>query len=117
VALLIIKAANDLTVQSARDVLESSFTEGEETWIRSLIYSHIGFINGYHAIRTRKVGHFRFVKIHIQVEAQTTVAVSHELTRKLCKAIKERPADRSTGIARPIFVRPVVRRERSGERT
>lgn len=90
VALLIIKAAYDLTVQSARDLLDASLPADEEGWIRKFLASQKGSINGYHALKTRKAGHFRFVEFHIQVDPQMSVAVSHELTEKLCIAIKGR---------------------------
>ena len=90
VALLIIKAAYDLTVQSARDLLDASLPADEEDWIRKFLESQKGAINGYHDLRTRKAGHFRFVEFHIQVDPQMSVAVSHELTEELCIAIKGR---------------------------
>lgn len=90
VALLIIKAAYDLTVQSARDLLDASLPADEEGWIRKFLASQKGSINGYHALKTRKAGHFRFVEFHIQVDPQMSVAVSHELTEELCIAIKGR---------------------------
>jgi len=88
VALLIIKAAYDLTVQSARDLLDANLPEKEQAWIRNLIEAQRGTIHGYHYLRTRKAGHFRFVEFHVQVDRKMTVERSHQLAQKLSQAIK-----------------------------
>jgi cation diffusion facilitator family transporter len=90
VALLIIKAAYDLTVQSARDLLDANLPEEEQRWIRQLIESHRGTIRGYHDLRTRKAGHCRFVEFHVQVDRNMTVESSHRLAQTLSRAIKDR---------------------------
>ncbi|MCX5852900.1 MAG: cation diffusion facilitator family transporter [Deltaproteobacteria bacterium] len=89
VALLIIKAAYELTIQSARDLLDANLPEIEANWIRNLIESHCEAVRGYHNLRTRKAGHYRFVEFHIQVDPQMTVDTSHQLTQKLSRKIKE----------------------------
>ena len=79
VALLIIKAAYDLTVQSARDLLDANLPEEEQAWIRNLIEENRGTVRGYHHLRTRKAGHLRFIEFHIQVDLKMTVESSHQL--------------------------------------
>lgn len=90
VALLIVKAAYDLTVQSARDLLDANLPGEEEAWIRVLIEEQRGTVRGYHYLRTRKAGHFRFVEFHVQVDREMTVERSHRLAQFLSAAIKER---------------------------
>lgn len=89
VALLIIKAAYDLTVQSARDLLDANLPEEEHAWIRNLIEENRGTVRGYHHLRTRKAGHLRFIEVHIQVDLKMTVESSHQLAQRLSWAIKE----------------------------
>jgi len=89
VALLIIKAAYDLTVQSARDLLDANLPLDEQNWIRRLIENQRYTVLGYHHLRTRKAGHFRFVEFHIQVDRKMTVEESHSLSQKLSNKIKE----------------------------
>jgi cation diffusion facilitator family transporter len=89
VALLILKTAYDLTLQSARDLMDVPLPAGEKAWIRNLIEEQRPTIRGYHYLRTRKAGHYRFIEFHIQVDSQMTVEASHNLTRKLSDAIKE----------------------------
>lgn len=98
VAVLIIKAAYDLTRQAARDLLDASLPPAEEVWIRQIIESERSIVNGCHALRTRKAGHFRFVEFHIQVDPQMSVADSHALTQKLSEAIQARIPNTSVTI-------------------
>jgi cation diffusion facilitator family transporter len=83
VALLILKASYDLTVQSARDLLDVHLPESEVEWIRRCIQEHHAVVHGFHDLRTRKAGHFRFVEFHLKVEPRMSVADSHEIAREL----------------------------------
>jgi cation diffusion facilitator family transporter len=89
VALWIMKAAYDLTLQSARDLMDVPLPAVEEAWVRGLIEDQRPTIRGYHYLRTRKAGHFRFIEFHIQVDSRMTVEASHNLAERLTKVIKE----------------------------
>ena len=93
VALLITKAAYRLTIQSARDLLDVHLPPKEEACIRNLIEANRGVVHGYHYLRTRKAGRFRFVEFHIQVDPKMTVELSHKLAQKLTGEIKNRLPD------------------------
>lgn len=93
VALLITRAAYQLTIQSARDLLDAHLPPKEENWIRNLIEANRGVIHGYHYLRTRKAGRFRFVEFHIQVDPKMTVELSHRLAQRLTREIKNRLPD------------------------
>jgi cation diffusion facilitator family transporter len=88
VALLIIKAAYDLTRQSARDLLDVTLPEHEESWIRQLVMDQRPVIHGFHQLRTRKAGHFRFVEFHIKLDPQMSVEASHHITVDLSEKIE-----------------------------
>jgi len=90
VALLIIKPAWDLTQQSARDLLDVQLPGEEIAWIESLILQRKPVVKGYHQLRTRKAGNFRFVEFHIMVDAQMTVEASHRITQEFAREIRER---------------------------
>ncbi|MCE5281780.1 MAG: hypothetical protein LLG93_06725, partial [Deltaproteobacteria bacterium] len=47
-------------------------------------------VKGYHQLRTRKSGHFRFVEVHIKVDSAMTVEASHRITQEFARAIRER---------------------------
>ena len=74
VALLIIKAAWDLTRQSAGGLMDETLPPEEEEEIRRLICSQQPVVHGYHQLRTRKAGHYRFIEVHIQVDGRMSVA-------------------------------------------
>jgi len=90
VAMMIIKAAYDLTVQSARDLLDANLPDEEHDCIRKIIEIQRGAVHGYHYLRTRKAGHFRFVEFHAQVAKEMPVENAHRLTQELTWAIKDR---------------------------
>ena len=88
VALLIIKAAYDLTMQSAKDLLDVQLPVEEVAWIRDLILAHRPVIHGFHQLRTRKAGNFRFVEFHLKMDPQMTVETSHLITEELSAKIE-----------------------------
>jgi cation diffusion facilitator family transporter len=61
VALLIIKAAYKLTLESARDLVDVSLPLEEEDEISRIIASFTPTIRGFHRLRTRKSGQYRFL--------------------------------------------------------
>jgi cation diffusion facilitator family transporter len=88
VALLIVGAAYRLTLQSAKDLLDVTLPAEEEAWIRTLIMTHQPVIHGFHQLRTRKAGNFRFVDFHIKVEPYMSVEESHTITDELSRSIE-----------------------------
>ena len=88
VALLIMKAAYDLTSQAARDLLDVHLPRVEVEWIRKAIRAQGAVVHGYHDLRTRKAGHFRFVEFHLKVESLMTVQDSHAIAEDLSEKIK-----------------------------
>jgi cation diffusion facilitator family transporter len=89
VALLIIKAAYDLTMESSRDLLDAKLPAGEEDWIRQRIFEHRPVVNGFHHLRTRKSGHFRFVEFHLKVDPRMSVVQSHDITEDISNSIQK----------------------------
>ncbi|MBI4777544.1 cation transporter [Candidatus Desantisbacteria bacterium] len=88
VAVLIIKAAYDLTRQSIHDLLDSSLSDDEVNFIRTII-TNDSQIHGFHRLRTRKAGKNRFVEFHLIVKSDMTVEASHQLTTIITKKIQE----------------------------
>lgn len=102
VAVFILKAAYDLTSQALGDLMDVKLPPDEEGWIRSAIIGHKPEIHGYHQLRTRKAGNFRFIEFHIKVDPQMTVEASHGITREL----KSRIMDRYPAATVTIHVEP-----------
>jgi len=90
VAALIIKAAYDLTMRSSKDLLDATLPPEEEDWIRRRILHHRPVICGFHQLRTRKSGHFRFVEFHLKVDPEMSVQISHAITEDLSLEIEKR---------------------------
>lgn len=88
VALLIIKAAWELTVQSARDLLDASLPRKEEKAIAGIIRDMGPRVLGFHHLRTRKSGHHRFVEFHLVVDPDLSVKESHDLSEEIEETIK-----------------------------
>lgn len=90
VALMIIKAAYDLTIQSARDLLDVSLPPEEETWIHDYITGLHPKVCAFHNLRTRKSGADRFIEVHILVNGKMSVEESHCITGIMKTAIREK---------------------------
>jgi cation diffusion facilitator family transporter len=90
VACLILKAAWDLTRQSAGGLMDETLPPEEEEEIRRLICSQLPLVHGFHQLRTRKAGQFRFIEVHIQVDGKMSVETAHTLNQDLVRRIKNR---------------------------
>lgn len=88
VAIFIIKAAYDLTAHSAKDLLDVHLPAVEVEWIRQCICDQNSVVRGFHDLKTRKAGHFRFVEFHLKVAPYMSVMESHDITKVLKKNIR-----------------------------
>ncbi len=89
VALLIVKAAYHLTIESARDLLDVSLPPDEERGIRKHITAFAPTVRGFHRLRTRKSGSYRFVEFHARVDASMSIDESHRIADMMTCAIKQ----------------------------
>ena len=89
VALLIIKAAYHLTVQSSRDLMDVSLPPEEEKVIKDHIAGRYPVVRAFHRLRTRKAGSQRFIQFHLLVSADMSVEESHKLHDEIVTSIKE----------------------------
>ncbi|MFA7009373.1 MAG: cation diffusion facilitator family transporter [Elusimicrobiales bacterium] len=87
VALMIIKAAYDLTVQSLGDLLDISLPQEYNAKIAALIKNQPGVIS-FKRLRTRKSGADKFIEFDILVEAGMTVEKAHVLTDNISADIE-----------------------------
>jgi cation diffusion facilitator family transporter len=93
VAMLILKAAWNLTAQSIHDLLDVSLPVEEQEWIEQLITSMRPAVCGFHKLRTRKAGPTRFIEIHLVVHPQMSVKESHGLAHRVADDIVRRFPD------------------------
>jgi cation diffusion facilitator family transporter len=90
VAVLIIKASWDLTMESVYDLLDVSLPQDEEDEIKSIINMKYPNVGDLHKFRGRKSGNKRFVEFHIKVDPAMSVDQSHALDHDMASEIKKR---------------------------
>ena len=89
VALMIIRAAYELTIQSGRDLLDANLPE-EEEWIRNEIGRLQLPIRGFHHLRTRKAGATRFVDLHVMMDKDLSIQESHRISEQVTAMIQKK---------------------------
>jgi cation diffusion facilitator family transporter len=88
VALLIIKAAYSLTMQSLGDLLDESLPKSENALVVDMIKAQQGVIS-FKNLRTRKVGPAKFIEFDIVVDGGLSVVSAHELTDQIIGNIEK----------------------------
>jgi len=89
VAILIVKAAWDLTMESIRDLLDVRLAREEEAWIQDCVLGRRPVVIGMHGLRTRKAGSSHFIEFHMILDKSMTVAEAHCISEDLEAAISE----------------------------
>lgn len=85
VAILITYEATVLLKKAFSPLLDAGLPENEMEIIRTSIQKHLNSDMSFHQLRTRCSGHYRYIDLHLEVPAQTSVAVSH----KICDEIED----------------------------
>lgn len=83
VALFIMKAAYDLTIKSASDLMDQCLPDEEEDRIKGILSEHYKQYASFHELRTRKSGSDRFMDLHLVVSRNLTVNDAHTLSDHL----------------------------------
>jgi len=89
VAILIIKAAFDITRKSFGGLMDMRLPESEQEAIRACILEHSDIFVGYHRMRTRKAGSQRQIDLHLIVPRTESVEDAHNICEHLEKDIEE----------------------------
>ncbi len=89
VAMLIIKAAYDLTLESVRDLLDARLGKEDEELIDRYVTEQHPKAISYHKLRTRKSGSQRFYEFHLVVDPGMSVQESHEISDRIVARVKE----------------------------
>jgi cation diffusion facilitator family transporter len=87
VALLIVKAAYDLTMQSLGDLLDISLPAEQDTEISRVIKAQSGVIS-FKNLRTRKAGATKFVEFDLVVDRAASVEAAHAITDRISEALE-----------------------------
>jgi len=88
VALLILRAAWNITRKSVRDLVDERLPQAEEDIITASILEHVGELAGFHELRTRKAGSQRYIELHLVLPKKVTIEEAHRLCDHLDEDIK-----------------------------
>jgi len=83
IALVIIRAAYDLTRRSVADLIDQSLPASDENRIKEIICEHASEYAGFHDLRTRRSGPDIFVDFHLVMPRNISVEQSHDLADHL----------------------------------
>jgi cation diffusion facilitator family transporter len=89
VALIIIKAAFDLTRNAFFPILDVRLPDAEEQIILDVLKGHPGKVLEYHKLRTRKSGNIRQIDMHLLVPKGLTVGEAHRLSHEIIRQIEK----------------------------
>ena len=88
VAIMIIKAAWDLTKSSFLPILDVKLPDDEELLIHDVMSHYNRRYIEYHKLRTRKSGHIRHIDLHLVVPKHMTVEQGHALSHEIVADIE-----------------------------
>jgi cation diffusion facilitator family transporter len=88
VAIVIMKAAYDLTRRSLSDLIDHSIPPGDEQRIKEIICDHASSYAGFHDLKTRRSGPEIFIEFHLVVPGTVSVLQSHDLSDHLESDLK-----------------------------
>ena len=79
VALLIVKAAWDITRKALAGLMDAKLPAEEEALIRTAIEEHGREVVGFHELRTRKVGSQRDIDLHLVMARNASLEEAHRM--------------------------------------
>ncbi|HUU54059.1 MAG TPA: cation diffusion facilitator family transporter [Armatimonadota bacterium] len=88
VAIVITRAALDITRRAYNHLVDRSLPAAEVESIQSLLREHYPELSGYHSLRTRQAGPERYIDLHLEVPGERSVAHSHILCDHLEKDLQ-----------------------------
>lgn len=88
VAVVIMKAAYDLTVRSFADLIDHSLPNEDNRRIEEIICEHASIYAGFHDLKTRRSGPEVFIEFHLVMPGEISVLESHDLADHLESDLK-----------------------------
>ncbi len=90
VALFILKVAYDVLRRSFGGLIDVKLPEAEEVEIKSCIVEHYSEIVGFHELRTRKAGNWRYIDLHLVMPKNAGLEEAHRMCDHLEQDIETR---------------------------
>lgn len=94
VSFFIMKVAWDIAKPSIDELVDRSLPEKTEKELEEIIRGTKG-VEYFHNLRTRKIGDTISVEVHIKVDKDLTVEISHQIATETEKRIRKRFGDRT----------------------
>lgn len=88
VAVVIMKAAYDLTIRSFSHLIDHSLPPEDNKRIEEIVSQHARIYAGFHDLRTRRSGPEVFIEFHLVMPGELTVLESHDLADHLESDLK-----------------------------
>jgi cation diffusion facilitator family transporter len=88
VAIVIMKAAYDLTKRSFSDLIDHSIPQKDEIRMKEIICEHASRYAGFHRFKTRRSGPDLFINFHLVMPGDISVSQSHDLAEHLESDLK-----------------------------
>jgi len=79
VAILILRAAYNLTMHAVQDLVDRSAPIEEKEWMQNYLSALYPTVRSFHRLRTRKAGATRFINVHLALDSRLTVSESHRI--------------------------------------
>ncbi len=102
VALLIIKAAYNILRKSFGGLVDTSLPKNEEADIVACINRHGKSLVGFHKLRTRKSGSWRFIDLHLVMPKDTVLEEAH----RVCDCLEDEYREKFPRTSITIHVEP-----------
>ncbi len=83
IAVIIVRAAYDLSRRSLADLIDRSLPAREEDRIREIVCDHASDYAGFHDLKTRRSGPDIFIDLHLVMPGTISVEQSHDLADHL----------------------------------
>ncbi|MDY0143585.1 MAG: cation diffusion facilitator family transporter [Bacteroidales bacterium] len=94
VSFFILKVAWEIANPSINELLESSLPEETENEIIEIIKETSG-VKGFHNLKTRKIGDIYAIEVHIKVDKELTVELSHQIATQIEKSLRDKFGNQS----------------------
>jgi len=88
VALLILKTGYDVARRSMGGLIDTRLPQEEEDIIADCITEHTSELAGFHEVRTRKSGSWRYIDLHLVMPSDASVEEAHRMCDHLEQDIK-----------------------------
>ena len=89
VTALIAAGGIKLIYSASLDLVDSSLPRAERESIEEIFTRHMPPLRGFHKLRTRRVGRFRYLEVHLLVDGALSVEQAHDICDHLEEHLRQ----------------------------